>query len=108
MDTVTPIRGVARQVGKDGATVFKVKAGRQVSGALTKSGALYTWGRRGKKSILGYPPSEGDDDSDRDDRVNVAQSIPRIVSTIKHVVNFCQETRVKLHYPLVLELPRNS
>ena len=86
MDTVTPIRGVARQVGKDGATVFKVKAGRQVSGALTKSGALYTWGRCGKKSILGYPPSDADDDSDG--RANVVQSIPRLVSTIKHVVNF--------------------
>ena len=52
MDAVTPIRGVARQVGKEGATVFKVKAGRQVSGALTKSGALYTWGRCGKKAYL--------------------------------------------------------
>ena len=47
MDAVTPIRGVARQVGKDGATVFKVKAGRQVSGALTKS--VIHLGRCGKK-----------------------------------------------------------
>ena len=88
MDLVTPIRGVLSQTRRDSDVVLKVKAGRQVSGALTKSGSLYTWGRCGKKSILGYPPSEGDDDSDGDAHASVVQSIPRIVSTIKHVVNF--------------------
>ena len=52
MDAVTPIRGVARQVGKDGATVFKVKAGRQVSGALTKSGPYTLGGDAVKKAYL--------------------------------------------------------
>ena len=63
-----------------------VAAGKQISGALTKSGVLYTWGRCGRNSILGYDPLEDDDSSD--DNINAAQPIPRAIVELKNVITF--------------------
>ena len=67
--------------------VIYVKAGRQVSGALTKTGLLYTWGRCGKHNMLGYSPSEDEMDGDEGE-TKTSQPIPRSVQALKQVVAF--------------------
>ena len=80
MELVTRIANV-------NSPVIYVKAGRQVSGALTKTGLLYTWGRCGKHNMLGYSPSEDEMDGDEGE-TKTSQPIPRSVQALKQVVAF--------------------